>query len=197
MSKKIKAWYFCQDREAHGDKRPIEVGITHSFEGTPVLCASGQHASIKPLDALHYGHGHICYQVELSGEMDIGDDKISAQRRTYLKRIDCTDLLPAFARWCALQVAHLVEGDNTDLIVRYLEAGDKSIRAAAAAVAWDAVFAAAAGAERSAWAAALDAAGDAALDAALDAGDVAWDARAAAAAARVTLPSCCSSRWDT
>ena len=73
-------------------------------------------------------------------------------------------ILRNFARWCALDVAHL--WDMPKDVRQYLETGDESVRSAAETAAWTAARAAA-------WTAA-EAAGEAAADAA------AWSAAEAA-----------------
>ena len=129
--KKIRAWYFsdadCKLR--FGDGRLIVPGETHTVDHKPVLCEAGLHGSVKPLDALQYAPGSWVWRVELSGAMDIGDDKLAATERKYLWGYDATDVLRAFARKCALDVANL--WDAPDVVVRYLKTGDESIRSAA------------------------------------------------------------------
>jgi hypothetical protein len=112
-------------------------------------------------------------------------------------RAKCIDsaVLDEFARWCALSVAHL--WDMPDVVRRFLETGDESIRAAARVAARDAAWARdtamdaawvaarvaardAARARAVAWSASWVAARDAAMDVARDAArDAAWDAQAA------------------
>ena len=67
-----------------------------------------------------------------------------ARRRKILARVDLTEVCRAFARAEAFRVMHL--WDAPDLVRRYLETGDETIRAAA----WAAARAAASDA---AWAA--------------------------------------------
>lgn len=80
------------------------------------------------------------------------------------------DELNEFARWAALQVAHLIQTNETDknLIIKYLETGDETIRTAARA-SRDASRAAASDAVS-------DAAGAASWTAAWDVRAAAWDA---------------------
>lgn len=157
--KRIKAWYFSDaDRKLrYGDGREIKVGETHTFNGKPVLCEAGLHGSIKPLDALQYAPGPVVWQVGLSGEMDVGDDKIAATERKYLWGYDATDVLRTFARKCVLDVVHL-RGDASEVVVRYLKTDDESLWAYAAnaanAAAYAAYAAAAAAADAAAYAAA-------------------------------------------
>lgn len=161
----MKAFYFSTNdrRLRYDDGREVAEGVTHTVEGLPKLCEHGLHASKRPSQALAYAKGDWIWLVELSGDMDIGDDKIAAQTRTYIKGLQIEELLRKFARSEALRVAHL--WDCPDIVRTYLETGDEDIRAAA-------------------WAAARAAAMDAAMDAAMAAaGAAAWAAAWAAARA--------------
>ena len=156
------------------DGRPIPpVGEWIEHIGPIAPCESGLHASIDPLDALQYAPGPMLHLVDLDGEIlehGTPPDKLVGRRRRIVASIDATDLLREFARWCALQVVHLWQ--CPDVVRRYLETGDESIRVAArdsarasARAAWaaakDAARAAAWDAWDSAWASARDAAKDA------------------------------------
>ena len=129
------------------------------------------------MDAIYYAPGAIVYRVELSGEIKKGEDKLVAQKRTYLSGgIDVSETLRKFARMCALNVVDMWEAP--EVVIRYLKTGDKSIRAAAWAAARDEARDAA---RDAAWSSARAAARDAARTAARD------EAPAAAlAAARAT-----------
>lgn len=109
MINTFHGWYFSDYDEClrYGDKRKIEVGITHTVDCKPRLCESGLHASNQILDALNYAPGPILWQVTLSGKIVRGDDKACATKRTYNARLDATSLLRKFARMCALDVIHL------------------------------------------------------------------------------------------
>ena len=150
----MKAWYFSsEDRKlGHGDYRPITAGATHTVDCTPILCQSGLHASVRPIDALKYAPGPILWRVELGGKIVKGDDKLCATERTYLWGFDATAMLREFARKCALDVIHL--GIAPEVVKTYLNTGDESLWATAWAAAWDA-------ARATAWAAARPAACDA------------------------------------
>ncbi|MEO1076375.1 MAG: hypothetical protein AAFX41_10485, partial [Bacteroidota bacterium] len=145
----MKAWYFApEDRRLRfGDGRKVAPGVTHTIEGTPMLCEHGLHASQSILDALVHAPGPILCRVELAGEMCSGSNKVAAQSRTYLRVADTTNVLREFARAQALSVAHL--WDMSDIVREYLETGDEAMRAAAgaaadaaSAAAWDAASAA-------------------------------------------------------
>ena len=103
----MKAWYFTDKSKTlkYGDGRKVEVGATHEIKGRPILCKKGLHGSIKIIDALRYAPGTVVWRVELSGQMDNGEDKIAAQKRTYISGgIDIAPILYKFARMCALDV---------------------------------------------------------------------------------------------
>lgn len=136
----------------YGDERKVRKGVTHKVDGLISLCRHGLHASRHPLDALKHANSAHLWRVHLSGDVLHGDDKSCATERTYIARIDATDVLRRFARLCALDVVHL--WDAPEVVICYLRTGDESIRAAA----WDATWAAT-------WAAARDAARAAAWDA--------------------------------
>jgi hypothetical protein len=183
MTKTVKAWYFAANNNKlrYGDGREIKVGETHSVEGKSKLCEHGLHASKRLIDALQYAPGSIIYRVELSGTMDVGNDKIAATHRKYIACIDGEELLRKFARKCALDVVHL--WDAPDIVIKYLKTGDDTIRSAAWDAAWDAVRDAAwDSAWDAAWTAARAAARATAWDAARDAArNAAWAAAGAAA----------------
>ena len=179
------AWHWINEQRTLRDGRRMVVGKTVKHDGPLVLCQSGLHASERLIDALQYAPGPIICRVECGGEIIRGDDKIVCRERRVIAAYDATAELRAFARRCALDVAHLW---NMPVIVReYLETGDESKRDAA----WDAAWAATRAAARdtaldaawdATWGEALDAAWDATWGAALDAARAAaWDAARAAA----------------
>jgi len=185
----MKAWYFAQeDRKLrYGDNRFIILGESHSVDAEPILCSSGLHASVNIRDALAYAPGPILYLVELSGKMDIGDDKVSAQVRNYLAGFDATDMLQEFARKQALINIEKIKPytDQYDLIVEYLQTGREDLRSAAWSAARSAVESAA---ESAAWSAAESAVESAAESAAWAAvrsavRSAAWSAESAARSA--------------
>ena len=183
----MKAWYFSSEdrRLRHGDGREIRIGETHAVSGDIEMCSHGLHASKQMMDAIYYAPGTIVYRVEMSGKIVKDNDKIAAQKRTYLSGgIDVSETLRKFARMCALDVVDIWEAP--EVVIRYLKTGDKSIRDAA----YGATLAAAPGDARDAAdytvrSAAVAYARAAAQDAAKDA---AWTAawNEAMAAARAT-----------
>lgn len=154
----MKAYHFVSDTLRDGRPVPAD-GEWLEHTGPLELCEAGLHASVCPLDALQYAPGNTLCLVDLGGEIIHGDDKVVASRRRIIARIDAEPLMREFARWCALQV--IAHWAAPDVVRRYLETGDESVRDAA-------------------WAAALDAARDAAWAAAWDAArDAAWAAQRA------------------
>ncbi|HEY1326256.1 MAG TPA: hypothetical protein VGI14_04915 [Casimicrobiaceae bacterium] len=177
------------------DGRPIPADgewLTH--EGEAVLCKSGLHASKCPFDALAYAPGQTLCLVECDDVVAEEDNKFVCRRRKIVARFDATEMLFAFARWAALGVIDL--WNAPDVVRKFLETGDESLRAAARAAARAARGPArdpAWAARAAAWDAAADAAADAARTAAWDAAwavawattvdrTAAWDAAADAAA---------------
>jgi len=184
-------YHFTSERLRGGRPIPL-IGEWLVWDGPVVPCESGLHASEHPFDALQYAPGPMLHRVELEGDLTPHGnpvDKWVGRRRRILASIDATGLLREFARWCARSVLHL--WDAPEVVRRYLETGDESLRAAAWAAgaaagaagdaAGDAAWAAAGAAAWAAWAAGA-AAGDAraaAGAAAGDAGDAAGDAQRA------------------
>ena len=140
----VTGWYFSEESRLlrYGDARPIAIGVTHAVDAPIELCRRGLHASVRAIDALEYAPGPIVWRVELSGEIKTGHDKCVATHRKYIGGgVDASAVMRAFARRCALDVAHL--WDMPPLVRAYLETGDESIMDAAWAAASDAAWAAA------------------------------------------------------
>jgi hypothetical protein len=174
----IEGWHFCRDGRLR-DGRPVVIGEWLQHVGPLKLCERGYHASKRLIDALNYAHGWTICRVEVDGEIHQDADKLVARRRRCTAMIDGEAILRAFARWCALQVIHV--WDAPEIVRRYLETGDETIRDAARHAARNATCAAAMEARDAARAAARAAARDATWAAA---GDATW-AAATAATARV------------
>jgi len=171
VNKAILAYHFTDGWQLR-DGQPLVVGSEYVFDGEPVMCECGYHASRHVFDALNYAPGPILSRVECKEITDECDDKLVCRRRRVIATIDATKILRKFARLCALDVVHLWEAP--DIVIRYLKTGAEALRDAAWIAAWDA------------WDAAKDAARDAAKDAAWDsawdaAKDAAWNAANAAA----------------
>ena len=135
---KIKAFYFSppNGKLAHGDNRTIEVGKTHTVDCIPKVCEQGLHASVRPVDALKYAKSDNLYIVEVSGLIDVGEDKIAGTSRTYLSKIpNSTELLREFARASALWSVNRYYPDIPEVVTKWLETGDESLRLAAGSAA--------------------------------------------------------------
>jgi hypothetical protein len=184
-------WHFLADKNGKpvyrdGGGTPC-VGDVRTHHGPLKLCESGLHFSRRPIDALTYAPGPWLCRVRVDGEVVYETDKGIARRREILWLADITPILRVFARHCAATVLHLWEPPAPEIVWRFIETGDESIRAAAWAAARDAAWDAArdaawaaawAAARDAAWAAAWAAAWDAARDAARDAAwAAAWDAQ--------------------
>lgn len=196
----IKAWYFAEEDELlrYGDGRKISEGTTHSVEGPIEICKHGLHASRRIVDALKHAPGSVLYEVELSGEIDESGDKIAAEHRKYLLRVDAEDLLNEFARGCALSVIH--SWDAPSVVKEFLETGNEELRDAARAAA---LAGARASARSSVWSAAQDAAdaawsaaGYAACDAARLASRAAASSDASSAAQDAVGSAARAAAWD-
>lgn len=166
MTAPVLAWHFVGNTLRDGRPVPPD-GEWLVHDGRVEMCHSGLHASRHPFDALQYAPGSILCWVECDDVVSEDGDKLVCRRRRIVARRDMTDALRAFARGEAARVLHLWEAP--EVVRRYLESGDESLRAAARAAAWDAARAAAwAAAWDAAWAAARAAARDAAWAAARD-----------------------------
>ena len=148
-------WFAASDTLSHGDGRKVVLGETHSLTGGKIIaCARGFHGSEHPFDALQYAPGPYLYQVEQWGSIVRENDKLASRHRKYLAMIDATPLLLQFSREQALSVIHL--WNAPDVVKRYLETGDESLRLAARGAAAEAAWSTSAGeaARAAAWAAA-------------------------------------------
>jgi len=172
----------------------VRVGETLRVDGELKMCRRGLHASRRVIDALNYAPGPVLCRVDVRGVAAQDNDKLVAGERTVIWGYDASDVLLDFARRCALDVVHY--WDAPDVVLRYLRAGDESIRVAAWSAANDATRdavrvadsdATRSAASNAAWSAARTAAGDAVSDAAWSAASNAARAIARAAASDVVL----------
>ena len=151
----LLAWHFVGDTLRDGRPVPAD-GETLIHTGPLFLCESGLHASIRLLDALEYAPSATLCRVRCDGKIIQDQDKLVCTKRTILWRIDATDILREFARWCALQVIDF--WNAPPIVSQYLETGDLTFRVAARDAAMASANAAAWDARAAAWAAARDAA---------------------------------------
>jgi hypothetical protein len=179
-------WWFCGPTLRDGRPVPPD-GEWLRHDGPLVPCESGLHASPSAFDALGYAPGSTLCEVECEEpvvEHRSPPDKWVSGARRIVRRIDAEPVLLAFARWCAVRVAH--RWDAPEIVLRYLRTGDESILAAAMAAAMAATRdASMAAARAAAWAAAMAAAMAATRDASMAASTAparaaAWDAAMAA-----------------
>ena len=173
-------WHFVAATLRDGSPVPAD-GEWLRHDGPVIPCQSGLHGSQSVVDALRYATGYTLCRDEFEEpcvEHGAPVDKWAAPARRILQRFDSRPLLRAWARWCALRVAHLWAAP--EIVVRYLRTGDESIRATARAAARGAGVACAA-ARAAAWAADWAADWDAAWGAAWGARDAARGAAWAAA----------------
>jgi hypothetical protein len=163
MTNQIEAWHFVG--ASLRDDSPIpKNGEKLVFDGELKMCRAGFHASINILDALMYSPGFTCCKVLISGEVIIDTNKLVASERTIIWRVNAENQILKFARECALDVIHLWKAPQ--IVVDFLNSGDRNIAYAAYAAAYaaaNAVYAANAAAY------AVYAANDAAYAAANDA----------------------------
>jgi hypothetical protein len=139
---RIPAYHFVGATLRNGDPVPPDGTWLEYIGPLPIImCERGLHASEHPMDAIKHAQASTLCRVQLSGTVIRDTDKLVSTRRRILCRIDATDLLLAFARLCALDVAHLWECPI--VVQQYLESGDESLRATARATAWAAAQAAA------------------------------------------------------
>ena len=153
--KTLTGYHFTGKMLRTGDPVP-KIGEWLICEEQIVPCQSGLHMSEHPFDALQCAPGNLLHKVELRGTLvSHGEpcDKWAGSQRRILATINAEELLWSFARWNAFNVIHLWEAPA--VVKKYLQTGDKSLRAAARAAAWAAARAAA---RAAAWDAARDAA---------------------------------------
>ena len=148
----MKAWHFVGKTLRDGSPIPAD-GVKLVFDGEPIICNQGYHASIDPFDALQYAPGDTLCLVECGGVIVHDTDKLVCTERTIIARMDATEMLRYFARMKALSVVH--SWDAPDIVLDYLMTGDPAARAAAELAARaEAWVAARAAAESAAWVAA-------------------------------------------
>jgi hypothetical protein len=125
---KILAWHFVGKTLRDGRPIPADGEVLRHDDDVKIR-VSGLHASERILDALQYAQGHTVCRVECDWIVDTDYDKLVCRERTILWRVDAEDVLRAFARRAALDVIHL--WDAPDVVRKYLETGDESLRSAA------------------------------------------------------------------
>ncbi|MFX4223013.1 MAG: DUF7666 domain-containing protein [Thalassobaculum sp.] len=121
-------WHFVD--ETLKDGRPVPAdGEALTHDGPISLCEQGLHASERVLDALKFASGNVICRVECDAVGDRQADKFVCGSRTILWRLDGEEVLRAFARKVALDVADF--WDMPDEVRRFLETGNDNLRVAA------------------------------------------------------------------
>jgi len=136
-SNKNLAWHFVGKSLRNGQPVPAD-GETLTYNRRLIMCRAGLHASRHLIDALRYAPGDTICRVRVGGEIVCGKDKLVANERTILWRVDGAKILERFARMCALDVMHI--WDAPEIVVRWLRTGDDDIRCAAHTAARDATW---------------------------------------------------------
>lgn len=118
------AWHFVGEKLRDG--RPVpEDGEWLEHEGEIVWCQNGLYASRTPFDALGFAPGANLCLVECENIQKEDARKFVCRRRRILFRINATEPLLEFARWCANEVIHL--WDAPDTVRVYLQTGNPSL----------------------------------------------------------------------
>ena len=124
----IQAWHFVGNKLRDGRPVPPD-GEWLRHDGPVKICLSGLHTSVRIVDALQCSSvGNTICRVTCDNIVEQDDYKFVCRARRIDWRIDGTDMLRTFARQCALDVVHL--WDCPDIVRKYLETGDESLRLA-------------------------------------------------------------------
>ena len=140
------AYHFTGNTLRDGTPVPA-IGVKRVFSGEPILCTQGLHFSLDPFDALQYAPGPMLHKVQYGGVVVMGEDKGVCTERTIIASIDATHMLRKFACDEALRVLPI---DAPDIVRRYLQTQDETLRIAAWSAARGAARGAASGAARDA-----------------------------------------------
>jgi len=122
----MKAWHFANydDFLKYGDGRKIILGETLSVEGTPKLCSHGLHGNVSILDAMKYAGGPNLWLVEITGNVQIGDDKICGNSRKALVQYgNILPLIVEFSFWCSSRAA-----ESTKSAAKYAEYAESAAK---------------------------------------------------------------------
>lgn len=169
MTKPIYAWHFTDGNKLRDGSKLPPVGETLKFDGKPILCTQGLHASLHPYDALKYAPGETLHLVRCGGEILYQGDKLVCTERTITTSFEASEMLRYFARMEALSVVHLMP-NVPDVVSDWLFTGNPASRSAArSAATYAATYAADSAATYAAYSAAYSAADSAACSAAYSA----------------------------
>lgn len=142
MSKKPELMWHIVSTNAQGepvlgymDNRIVRKGETLSMRVygretnlRPSLCKRGMHACRRLIDCLSHAYGNVICRVELSGYVKHDHEKSVGMRRTVLQMTSNEAgerILREFARYAALQVAHLWK-EMPAQVRKYLEDGNEA-----------------------------------------------------------------------
>lgn len=156
----MKAYWFSKDDgTTEHQETPAVIGRTDTFDGEPIPCEQGLHASPTPWDALQYAHGARLWEVEIPDDsVPHGNplDKYAAKSRTYLRSVDLRAVLIEFSCQQAEGVLPLYEKlyPNDDRPRRAIETARRHLAGRATDAELAAARTAAEAAAKAAWAAA-------------------------------------------
>ncbi len=105
-------WFSREDGTTEHQSVAAVVGRTDTFDGAPVPCECGLHASPTPFDALGYACGARLWAVEIPEDaVPHGNpvDKYACKSRTYLRSVDLRPVLIEFSCRQAEGILHLYE----------------------------------------------------------------------------------------
>ena len=125
---RVLAWHFVDETLRDGTPLPPD-GELLTHDGAVSLCESGLHASERVLDALKFAQGNTICRVECDDLGERQKDKFVCGSRTIVWRLDGEEVLRAFARKVALDVAEF--WDMPDEVRKFLETGNDNLRVAA------------------------------------------------------------------
>lgn len=99
-TKSVLAWHFINGDKLRDGNPAAPAGVSERFNGSVVMCLSGLHASVRPIDALTFAPGSTIRRVECTEIAQIAHDKLVCRERRVLWSADATRTLHEFACWC-------------------------------------------------------------------------------------------------
>jgi hypothetical protein len=145
------AWHGLHIKEGKPvllDGTPLpSTGFWLVHTGDVKICATGLHASRRAWDMLYYTPGDYITRVQVDDIVAETEDKLVCRKRKVLWGFDAAKVLRDFARNQALGCLDKWKDPVPEVVQRWLETGDESLRSAAESAAWSA-------AESAAWSAA-------------------------------------------
>lgn len=129
----VYAWHFTAGNKLRDGSPLPAVGETLKFNGEPILCKQGLHASLHPFDALNYAPGDTLHLVHCAGTILHQEDKLVCTERTIIASFEASEMLRYFARMQALSVLHLAPENMAGVVEDWLMTGDNRSAAKSAA----------------------------------------------------------------